>query len=188
MKGSKFSFNSVDLLYYHLQKTSLRKGGSYIDSPPWLRNKRATINQKNKKDDNCFQYASTVALNYNEIENHPERISNIKPFIDQYKQKEIDIPSYSKDWKRFEQNHKTIVLNILYVPYNTEEIRVACKSEYNFKRDNQLILLMITDVEKGNYLPVKIFPALPKGKTSIIMEIFTVQTVFIHTAQKIDLK
>ena len=47
---------------------------------------------------------------------------------------------------------------------------------------------MITDVEKGNYLPVKIFPALPKGKTSIIMEIFTVQTVFIHTAQKIDLK
>ena len=84
MKGSDFSFNSVDLLR-HLQKTSLRKDGSYIDSLKCLRNKRATITSKNKKDDNCFQYASTVALNYNEIENHPERISNIKPFIDQYK-------------------------------------------------------------------------------------------------------
>ena len=34
MKQSGFNFDSVDLLYYHLQKTSLsRKGGSYINSP-----------------------------------------------------------------------------------------------------------------------------------------------------------
>ena len=50
MKGSGFIFDSVDLLYYHLQKTSLsRKGGSYvsyIDSPKWFKNKRATINPK----------------------------------------------------------------------------------------------------------------------------------------------
>ena len=83
-KGSEFKFNSVDLMSYHLQKTSLRRSGSYIYSPRWSRNKRATINRKNIKGDNCFQYASTVALNYNETANHPERISNIKPFIDQY--------------------------------------------------------------------------------------------------------
>ena len=35
MRGSKFIFDSVDLLYYNLQKKiSLdRKGSSYIDSP-----------------------------------------------------------------------------------------------------------------------------------------------------------
>ena len=34
MKGNEFNFNSVDLLYYYLQKTSLSiKGGSYIDFP-----------------------------------------------------------------------------------------------------------------------------------------------------------
>ena len=33
-RGSDFIFDNVDLLYYHLQKTSLsRKGGSYIDVP-----------------------------------------------------------------------------------------------------------------------------------------------------------
>ena len=76
--------------------------------------------------------------------------------------KKIDFPSDSKDWKKFEQNNKTIALNILYVPYNTEDIWVACKSKYNFKRDNQVILLMITDGEKRHFLAVKSWPALLK--------------------------
>ena len=64
MRGSNFVFNSVDLLYYHLQKTSLRRiRSSYIDSPEWLKTKKATINAKNNNY-NCFQYALTVALNY----------------------------------------------------------------------------------------------------------------------------
>ena len=89
MKGSEFIFDSVNLLHYHLQKTSLKRiGSSYIDSPEWLKNKKATINPKNN-DDNCFQYALTVALNHKQIKNHPERISNLKPFIDQYNWKEV---------------------------------------------------------------------------------------------------
>ena len=37
MKGSDFIPDSVNLLHYHLQKTSLeRAGSSYIDSPEWL--------------------------------------------------------------------------------------------------------------------------------------------------------
>ena len=82
--GSDFIFDSVDLLYYHLQKTSLsRKGGSYIDSPEWLKNKKATINPKNNGN-NSFQYALTVALNHQNIIKDTQRLSKIKPFIDQY--------------------------------------------------------------------------------------------------------
>ena len=84
MRRSEFIFDSVDLLYYNLQKINLnRKGSSYIDSPKWLKNKKATINPKNN-DNNCFQYALTVALNYNNIKKDPQRISKIKPFINQY--------------------------------------------------------------------------------------------------------
>ena len=102
MRRSKFNFDSVNLLYYHLQKISLKREGSYIDSPEWLKNTKATINPKNN-DDNCFQYALTVSLNHKQIKSHPERISKIKPFIDQYNWKEIDFPSHSKDSKKFEQ-------------------------------------------------------------------------------------
>ena len=72
----------------------------------------------------------------------------IKHFIDQYNWKEIDFPSYRKDWKKFESNNKSIALNILYVPHNTEKIRHAYKSKYNLYCENQVILLMITDGEK----------------------------------------
>ena len=39
----------------------------------------------------------------------------------------------------------SIALNILFVPYNTEKIRLPYKSKHNFNRENQVILLMITD-------------------------------------------
>ena len=48
MKGSEFIFESADLLYYNLHKICLNRGGLYIDSPVWLKNKRVTINPKNK--------------------------------------------------------------------------------------------------------------------------------------------
>ena len=47
------------------------------------------------------------------------------PFIGQYNWKDIEFPSHPKDWKKFEQNNNTIALNILYIPYNTEQIRPA---------------------------------------------------------------
>ena len=115
MKGSEFVLEIVGLLEYKLNKISLNRGGSYIDSPEWLKNKKATINPKNN-DDNCFQYALTVALNYQSIKSHPERISKIKPFINQCNWNVINIPSYKEDWKKFESNNKSIVLNILFVP------------------------------------------------------------------------
>ena len=88
---------------YIFQKISLKRGLSFVDSPEWLKNKRATINPKNKKDNSCFQYALTVVLNHQNTENHPETISKTKPFINLYNWKEIDFPSHQKDWKTFEK-------------------------------------------------------------------------------------
>ena len=67
ISGSDFIFEGVELMDYKLHKISLKKCGSYIKSSKWLLYKGATINPKNGKDDNCFQYALTLALNYNEI-------------------------------------------------------------------------------------------------------------------------
>ena len=109
-----------------------------------------------------FSYAVTVALVYQNIKKDSQRTSKINPFINQYDWKEIDFPSDQKDWNYFELNNKAIVLNILFAPYDTEKIRLAFKSKYNTKRENQVILLMITDGEKWHYLAVKSLPALLK--------------------------
>ena len=90
----------------------------------------------------------------------------LKTFINQYNWKEIDFPSTGKDWKKFESNNKSIALNILYVPHNTKTICHVYKSKYISTRENQVILLMITDSEKWHYLAVKSLYALLKGITS----------------------
>ena len=47
MKGSFFIIDSVQLMYYKCHKVNFRRGGSYIDSPDWVKKKKATINPKN---------------------------------------------------------------------------------------------------------------------------------------------
>ena len=127
MRGSDFELDGVNFSYYDFNEISLKRGGSYIDSPKWLKDKKSTINPKNN-DDKCFQYAVALAVNFDKIKRDPQRISKIKPFIDQYNWKDINFPSTSKDWKKFELNNE-IALNILYVPHNTRKIQVA----YNLK-------------------------------------------------------
>ena len=113
MKGSDFNFDSVQFKYYKCDKVNFKRDGSYIDSPDWIKKKKATINPKNI-DDKCFQYAATVALSYEEIESHAERVSNIKPFINKYNWEGINHLSKTDDWKTFGKNNPTIALNILY--------------------------------------------------------------------------
>ena len=135
-------FERIDLLEYHLHKISLNKGSSYIESPEWLHNKRVTINTKNTKDNNCFQYAITAALNYQNINCHPERISKIRTFINNYNWKDIEFPSYWKDWRKFECNNKTIALNILFGLYkkNTQKNKIMSRIILKNKTMNEIIL------------------------------------------------
>ena len=146
MRGSDFEFDGINFFYYNFNKTSIYRGGSYIDSPKWLKDKKSTINPKNN-DHICFQYTATLALNFDNINDHPEKISKIRPFIDQYNWKDIDFPPTNKDWKKFELNNK-FALNILYIPHNTKKIQLAYRSKCNLIYDKQIIFLMITDGEK----------------------------------------
>ena len=76
MRESNFTFERVDLLYYHLHKISLNRVESYIDSTEWLKAKGATINPKNKNNE-CFKYTITVALNHESIGRNPQRITKL---------------------------------------------------------------------------------------------------------------
>ena len=66
MRGSDFIFDAVQQMYYKCHKVNFIRGGSCIDSPDWIKKKKATINRKNA-DNKCFQYAATVALNYEKV-------------------------------------------------------------------------------------------------------------------------
>ena len=130
-----------------------------------MKNRKGTINPKNE-DDKCFIYAIIALLNHREIDSHLEIISKLKPYINDYNWYGLEFPTQQSDWKKIEENNKSITLNILFVPNGTQDIRLAYKSKYNGKREEKVILLMIGDAEKWHYLAVKNLPRLFRGISS----------------------
>ena len=146
-KESEFIPESVELLYHYFQKINIRRAETYIMPPDWMVNKKATINPKNQKGNKCFQWSIISGLNYNKIKE-----KDLKKIL-KFKRVDTDFSSYQRDWEEFEQNNTSIALNILFVSYNSEEIKLAYKS--NYKRKNQVTLLMINNEANNCYFAVK---------------------------------
>ena len=74
-----------------------------------------------------------------------------KTFIDQYYRKEIHFLNRPKHRKKFEISNKTINLAVAFLPSNSvgvEKLRQVYISKHNSKRENQVVLSMVTDDEK----------------------------------------
>ena len=61
-ESSGFAYESVEECNIHFHKIDLQRVGSFIESPPWLKYKKATINPQNSDDTYCFMYAITIAF------------------------------------------------------------------------------------------------------------------------------
>ena len=146
LRRSEFVFDYVRLLYRKYFNVILNCGGSYIDSPNCTKNKKATINPINEKDNKRFQYAVTIWLYQEEIGKNPDRITKVKPFINKYQWKGINFPSEKNDWKIFEKNNVTIALNVLYA--KKEKIYPAYVWKHNSNREKQVFVLMISNGER----------------------------------------
>ena len=126
IKGSNFVFESVDLLDYKLPRARLNRGGSYIKSPKWLKNKKATINPKNENE--CLWWSIISPLNYNEFTKR--EFENIFKKI---KPEDKDFLLHKREWKNFEQNNESIAINVFFSSKDSEEITLLPKSEYNLE-------------------------------------------------------
>ena len=89
-----------------------------------VKQKKTTINPINKKDEKCFKFTATVALNHEEIKKYPQRITKIKPFIDKYNWKGINYPSEKNDWKKFEKKNLTIAFKLLLIALFINSIKL----------------------------------------------------------------
>ena len=125
------------------------------------RQKKGIVN-----NDSSLQNVLDDASIYQTIKRNSERISKLKPYINNYNWERIDFPAGRKDWTTFEPNNKATALKILFIKYNTKTITVACKSEDKNKCKKQVILLRITDGKKWHYLAVTNSSALLQGISS----------------------
>ena len=122
MESSEFIFDCAHSLYYKCHKINLNRGGSYVESPDWIKNKKVTINPINKKG-KCFQYTIKVALSHEEIGKHPEKITKIKSFVNKYNWEEINYLLEKDDCKKFETDEIAIAFNVLFAK---NEKQISC--------------------------------------------------------------
>ena len=169
MEGSSFVYDHVNFLDIKFQQVDLIRGGTYIKSPKWIADKKATIDPQNtaENDNKCFMYNVSIALHYHGINSHRERISKLIPFIknDNLNWDKINFPARRKDWERFERNNQNIALNIFSVPFQRKTMQLQYKSKHNRTRENQVNLLMIIDREKWYSITIKSISGLFIGIT-----------------------
>ena len=78
-----------------------------------MKSKKAVINPQNK-DEECFKWAVTEALHYEEIKDHRQRISLPRPYENQYNWKGLEFPVSIKRIDKFEKNNPGIAVNVLF--------------------------------------------------------------------------
>ena len=151
---SGFTLDKIMHLYINFHRLVLTRGSSYNELPKWLKSKKAVINQQNK-DEECFKWAVIEALHHEEIKHHPERISLLRPYENQYNWKGLEFPVSIKKIDKFEKNNPGIAVNVLFSNNKNQNIYTARRSERNVKCKKQVNLLMIVDGEKRHYTTIK---------------------------------
>ena len=98
---------------------------TFVETSMCIKAKRAMLNPKSN-DIKSFQYSITLSLYYKEICNNFNRITKIKPYINNFNWNNINFPPTKNDYENFEINNPEIALNIYQI--NNEEISQFYKS------------------------------------------------------------
>ena len=147
-ESSSFVYESVEECNIHFHKIDLRRGASFIDTPEWLENKKATINPQNTNNAYCFMYAIAIALFHEALDNNRGRISKkLIEYFNALNLHDIDFPATYDDYALFEILNDVVALNILYVPLNEANISPEYISKCNFDKKHQVVLVKIGDNE-----------------------------------------
>ena len=105
--GSGWRLQSVEMLEIFITKFKPLNGKSYKPLPKTIVKKKAIINMENK-DNQCFKWAVTRALN--PIDRDSERVTKIlKTQAEKYNWNDIEFPTKLKDIHKFENNNNVNV-------------------------------------------------------------------------------
>ena len=148
LRDSKFVFDGLIYMNINFHRLNLTRGSNYMPLPDWLARKGAIINPKNS-DMECFKWAVISAMKWKDIDNHPERISKLRRYEDDFDWTGIKFPASFRDIKRFESRNE-ITINIL--AFERKQVYICRKGrEYNRVAN----LMLITDHNNKHYVVIK---------------------------------
>ena len=84
LSKSGFTLDSIMHRGINFYKLQLTQGNLYIKLTAWITLKKAVLNPKNRKNEQCSKRGVIVALYYDKIGNGSQCISKLKCYEDQY--------------------------------------------------------------------------------------------------------
>ena len=148
LRNSKFVFDGVVHMDIDFHGLNLSRGSSYIPLPDWLAKNGAIINPKNS-DMECFKWAVIPVMKWKDIDNHPERISKLRRYEDEFDWSKIKFPALFRDIKGFESRNE-ITVNILV--FKGKQVYI-CRKGREYNRVANLMLIM--DHNNKHYVAIK---------------------------------
>ena len=109
--NSRFVFDEFLYLDINFHQLNLTRGSSYLPLPDWLARKKAIVNPHND-DDECFKWSIIPVENTGMKD--PQRVSNLRKFMDNYDWSGLEFPVSTKDIGKFETRNN-ISVNVLAV-------------------------------------------------------------------------
>ena len=132
-----------------------KKESTFGKTSEFLKSKRAILNPHNTEN-KSFQYLITLSLYHEQIGKNYNRVSNIKPYINNFNWENINFPPTQQDYKSFEMNSTSVALNILTIN-DQEKISYLRESQFNNNRKKQAKLSLL---ENKHYTSVKSLKSL----------------------------
>ena len=146
--NSKFVFSGVIGMNINFHRLNLTRGSSYLPLPKWLAKKGTIINPKNS-DMECFKWTVIAAMKWIEIVDHPERISKLRRYEDDFDWDGIKFLTSFRDIKRFKSRNE-ITINIL--AFERKKVYICRKGK---EYDRVANLMLITDRNNKHYVAIK---------------------------------
>ena len=165
-EGSGWVFVAVEKIVLHTTRWDPINAGSYIDLPPFLKNKKALINMQNQ-DDECFKW--NILRTLYPKDNHPERIDkDLKSKQDTLNMEGIRYPVSFRGIDRFESQNPNISISV--VGYNEKDKTINPLKISNYTGcEHDIVLLLLKgwkkeengeEKENSHYVLVKNMSAL----------------------------
>ena len=148
LPNSRFAFDKVLHLDVNFHQLNLTRGRSYVPLPDYTANRKAVINPQND-DSECFKWAVIVADRWTDIGSHPEKISNLRKFVNNYDWSGLEFPVSLNQIGKFEINND---LSVNVLGLEDKEIHILRKGRTH---NRGLDLLMISENEINHYTAIK---------------------------------
>ena len=145
----RFIFDEVLYLDVNFHQLNLRRGSSCLPLPDFIAKRKAVINPQNG-DEECFNWAIIVADKWMDIDSHPERVSNLREFADNYDWSGLEFPVSLKQIGKFEAKND-ISVNVLGL--EDKDIYILRNSN---RSDREINLLMIFKDGINHYTAIRV--------------------------------